>query len=211
MKKQLCKTAGASLLMFLLFGGCKKENNNKAVTTPFFENTVWTGEFTSAKGLKQPVSIEFKDGGRVSWHDIAGEALGSWNVQNNQVDVSIARGGGFKAAVSNDNKLTGIRNLNDSMWVLAGAALDTTAEPSLEWTTWTWPNGVIHFLAEGIADIQIGASYYTVYYEHKARSVRFSLHSGSWQWFIINNNTSVLKGVNQFVGDTIYPLEIVKQ
>jgi len=213
MKKQVLIPAGFFMLLSLTFSACKKENGNRNVTSAFFENTIWLGEFDGSNAYDQPVSIEFKDNGRLSWHDISGESLGSWNVENNMVNVSIAGQGSFRANVSNDNKLTDIQRASDSKWTKVSAALDTTAELPLIGTTWEGENVALGFSPLGRLDIWIGQPAtgiaYVTTYTQKAKTVRFTIYD--WQWFLINNGISMLKGANHLPGDSVHTFTIAKK
>src|SRR5882672_8790871 len=103
MKRQTFMATAIVLLTALSFIGCKKEDTKKDYSS-LFKNTIWTGEFMYSGALTQPVSIAFKEGGLLTWYELAGEYSGTWKLETDGITVILASGNGFKAGISNDNK-----------------------------------------------------------------------------------------------------------
>lgn len=205
--------AGLMLLTAFGFMGCKKDG---AASDPgsSFKNTIWTGEFNNSTGA-QPLSMEFKDGGAVTWYDLSGETSGTWKVESGKVSVSMSNGNGFKAGVSNGNKLTDFQALSGSTAIMLHAELNTSAEPTLDETIWTAPNLNLHFTGGNKVDMALGPSGATKYpdiiFVYKAKTIRFAVVNGDYRWFFVRNSSSAFKGINQFQPDaTLYPFDLSK-
>jgi len=214
MKKLTFMATALILLASPGFMGCKKDSA-KADPGSLFKNTVWTGEFNNGDGA-QPVSIEFKDGGAIIWHDLAGESSGAWKVENGGISVSLSNGNGFKAGISNDNKLTDIQSSAGSTAVMMHAELNTSAETTLDETTWTAPNLNLHFTGGNKVDMALGPNgatkYNDIIFVYKAKTIRFAVVNGDYKWFFVRNSSSVFKGINKFLpGATLYPFDLTKK
>ena len=206
----------ATVLMLLIapgFIGCKK---NGATSDPSasFKNTIWTGEFNNGDGA-QPLSMEFKDGGAITWYNLAGETSGTWKIEDGRISVSMSNGNGFKASISNGNKLTDFQSLAGSSAVMMHAELNTSAEPTLDETIWTAPNLNLHFTGGNKVDMALGPTGATKYpditFVYKAKTIRFAVVSGDYRWFFVRNSSTAFKGINQFLPDaTLYLLDLSK-
>ena len=214
MKRQTFMVTGIILLTTLGFIGCKKEDTKKDYNS-ILKNSVWTGEFNYTGAIPQPFSVEFKEGGQFTWFELSGEYTGSWKIENDLLNVSFATGSGFKAGISNDNKLMNIQNLPSNKWALVHAELNSVADESLDLTTWTASNLKLNFKAGNKVDMELGPTGSTKYkdisYIRKGRSLRYDVLGGAYKWFIVNNTKSVYKGINTFTGsDAIYPFDMTK-
>ena len=214
MKKNLFFTAVITAFTLFSFSGCKKDNAPKDYNA-LFKNTVWTGEFNYTGKAAQPASLEFKDGGQLTWYELSGEFSATWKLENNKLTVSFPSGSGFSAMIGDDNKLTGIQNFSVNSYAVTSASLNTTPDESLDNTTWTAPNLILHFKAGSKVDMQLGTppsvSYNDVPYVRKAKSIRFSPFA-AYQWFTVSSNTNAMAGVNKFLPDlTVYPFPLKKQ
>lgn len=212
--KRLSFMATALLLLTAPgFMSCKK-GSTKTDPGPSFNNTVWTGEFNNSNGA-QPVSMEFKDGGVITWYDLKGESSGAWKIENGGLSVSLSNGNGFKAGISNNNKLTDFQSLAGSSAVMMHAELNTSAEPTLDETTWAAPNLTLHFTGGNKVDMALGPTGATKYnditFVYKAKTIRFAVVNGDYRWFFVRNSTSAFKGINLFAPDpTLYPFDLSK-
>ena len=166
-------------LSVIIFAGCKKESTKDY--TALFKNTVWTGEFNYTSKPEQPVSISFQDGGQFTWYELAGEFAGTWKIENNEITISFPSGSGFKAGISNDNKLTNIQNFAINSWAMVNAELNTTADESLDNTTWQTQDIIVNFKAGNNVNMKLGAPPYFSYsdmgYLRKSKSIRFTYPS----------------------------------
>ena len=214
MKKQTFIAAAIIVLAAIGFASCKKDNAKKDYSS-LFKNTVWTGEFNYTGAVIQPVSMEFKDGGQLTWYELSGEYAGTWKAENNTISVSFSATSGFKADISEDNQLTNIQKVAGGNWTLVNAALNTVAEESMDQTTWTAPNLVLNFKAGNKVDMALGAAgttkYNDVSYIRKGKSLRFDA-SSTYKWFIVSNSNLMYKGINTFTGNpAIYPFQLTKK
>jgi len=213
MKRLRFMAAGLMLLTVFLFPGCKKDGATSDPSSSF-KNKIWTGEFNNGDGA-QPLSMEFKDGGAITWYDLSGEISGTWKVENGTITVTMSNGNGFKAGVSGDNKLTNFQSLFGSTAVMVHAELNTSAEPALDETTWTAPNLNLHFTGGNKVDMALGPAgsvkYPDIIFVYKAKTIRFAVVNGDYKWFFVRNSSSAFKGINQFMPDaTLYPLDLSK-
>lgn len=205
-------SVAAIALLVLVIAGCKK--NSTGDYTALFKNTVWTGEFNYTAKPVQPVSILFQDGGLVSWYEFAGEFTGAWKIENNQITVSFPNSKGFKAGISNDNKLTNIQNFAGNTWDILSAELNTTPDITIDNTTWQTQNLIVNFKTGNIVNMKLGAPPYTTYgdiaYSRKSNTIRYNYPN--YKFFIVIVSASVMKGANQTTGDpAVYPFQIAKQ
>jgi len=205
---------GWMLLLSFGFGGCKKDSAPKDLA-PLFKNTIWTGEFNYTAGTSQPVSMEFKEGGLLSWYELAGEAAGSWQIDSGRISVTLPNRNGFKAEVSGDNKLTNVSVVPGSSIAAITAALNTSTDLALDETIWTAPNVQLHFKGGNKVDMALGPAGGTVYpdipYVYKAKTIRYAVVSGDYNWFFVRSSATAFKGVNQFSPDaTLYPFNLSK-
>jgi hypothetical protein len=212
MKRLIFMVTGLMLLASLGFMGCKKDDATSDPSSSF-KNKIWTGEFNNGDGV-QPLSMEFKDGGAITWYDLSGETSGTWKVENGTITVTMSNGNGFKAGVSGD-KLTNFQSLSGSTAVMAHAELNTSAEPALDETTWTAPNLNLHFTGGNKVDMALGPTgsvkYPDIIFVYKAKTIRFAVVNGDYKWFFVRNSSSAFKGINQFMPDaTLYPLDLSK-
>lgn len=213
MKKLTFMATALILLAFPGFMGCKKESG-KTDPSSSFKNTIWTGEFNNGDGA-QPVSMEFKDGGAIIWYGLAGESSGTWKVENGGIVVSMSNGNGFKAGISNGNKLTNIQSIPGSTAIMIHAELNTSAETTIDETTWIAPNLNLHFTGGNKVDMALGPTgatkYKDIIFVYKAKTIRFAVVNGDYKWFFVRNSSSVFKGINQFLPDaTLYPFDLIK-
>jgi len=213
MKRPGFITAGLLLLTVFGFMGCKKDGTATDSSAPF-KNKIWTGEFNNGDGA-QPLSMEFKDGGAITWYDLGGETSGTWKIENGRISVSMSNGNGFKASISNGNKLTDFQNLAGSSAIMVNAELNTSAEPTLDETTWTAPNLNLHFTGGNKVDMALGPTgsvkYPDIIFVYKAKTIRFAVVNGDYKWFFVRNSSSAFKGINQFLPDaTLYPFDLSK-
>ncbi|RPE08716.1 hypothetical protein EGT74_16910 [Chitinophaga lutea] len=91
------------LVMFILIfsaTGCKK--NDKPVFNP--EGTIWTGSYTG--GL---YSFKLDAGGKLVWHDIAGDRNGTWTYTSGKLAL-VMSGMSFKADFTAGKELSNIEN-----------------------------------------------------------------------------------------------------
>jgi hypothetical protein len=109
MKKRTLLVVTGILFLAFSFNGCKKEDTDKD-STPLFKNKVWTGEFHYTGSAVQPASMEFKEGGSFTWHELFSDLSGTWKIENEILTVSFAGNKGFTAEISRDNQLTNIQN-----------------------------------------------------------------------------------------------------
>jgi len=214
MKKNILISMAIFLVSVAVFTSCKKDNAKKDYSS-LFKGTVWTGNFNYTGSAVQPVSIEFSDGGQLLWHELLDDYAGAWKLDNNALTVTFSATSGFIADISDDNKLTNIRSVTGSKWVMVDGALNTIADESLDLTSWTAPNLVLNFKAGNKVDMLLGPSgvtkYLDVSYTRKGKSVRFAA-SSSYKWFIVNNSKTFYKGANSFTGDpTVYPFDLNKK
>ncbi|MDO6433466.1 hypothetical protein Q4E93_22830 [Flavitalea sp. BT771] len=214
MKRLRYIAGGLMLLASFGFMGCKKDGATSDPSASF-KNTIWTGEFNNGDGA-QPLSMEFKDGGAVTWYDLAGETSGTWKVENGMVTVAMSNGNGFKAGVSGDNKLTNIQSLAGSTAVMVHAELNNSTETTLDETTWTAPNVSLHFTGGSKVDMALGPTGSTKYpditFVYKAKTIRFAVVNGDYRWFFVRSSSTAFKGINQFLpGATLYPFDMSKK
>jgi len=212
------RTSNVIAIVLLLFGtmftGCDNDDDKKD-NSLLFKNTVWTGEFNYTGTPIQPISIEFKEGGQLIWHELSGEYPGSWTIVDKKLNVSFPNGNGFKAEISNENKLINIENLPVNNWTLVKSELNEGVEESLDLTTWTAPNLKLKFKTGNKVDVELGPTGATKYndatYIHKGKSIRFDVAGGNYKWFIIHLSKTSGSGVNKFSPDpTIYPFQVSK-
>lgn len=213
MKRLRFLATGLLLLTAAGFMGCKKDG---ATSDPgaSFKNTIWTGEFNNGDGA-QPLSMEFKDGGAVTWYSLSGETSGTWKVENGRISVSMSNGNGFEAGISDGKELTDFQSLPGSTAVMVRAALNTSAEPTLDETTWTAPNLNLHFTGGNKVDMALGPAGATKYpditFVYKAKTIRFTVANGDYKWFFVRSSSTAFKGINRYLPDaTLYPFDLSK-
>jgi hypothetical protein len=213
MKRQTFMATAIILLTIFSFMGCKKDT--KRDYNSLVKNTVWTGEFKYTGAISQPFSVEFKEGGQLTWYELSGEYGGTWKIEDDMLNVTFSTGSGFKAGISDDNKLVNIQHFPINNWAVVNAALNTVTDESLDQTTWTAPNLILTFKAGNVVDMDFGAGsaiYTGVSYIRKAKSVHFNIQSGSYKWFIVLNSKQVFKGVKTFTSaPAIYPFDLTKK
>src|SRR5690349_8875338 len=200
-------------LMFLIIAGCKKENNKADAYPSLFKNTVWTGEFHYTSKPSEPVSMEFKEGGQVTWYEWAGDFPGTWKVEKELLTVTFSDGRAFSASITPDHKLSNFQNLAVNGYELDNAALNNEPDVSLDNTVWKGTNVVMQFKPGSLVDVELGGrvDYNNLSYVRKAKFIRFSLLP-TYKWFMVNNSIPVMKGVNRFFPDvTVYPFQLNKQ
>jgi hypothetical protein len=214
MRKQIIFTTISFLLAAMSFGGCKKDNNNKAPDpSAAIKNTVWTGEVNYPGKAVEPISITLVDDGTLKLYELSGEYNGSWKLENGQLSISIAGTVSFKANISSDSTLTNIQNSDISGRVLNNATLNRSGDPVLDNTAWTAPNLVIKFKPGLTLDMQLGVftNYANLSYVRKGKSIRF-VATSSYKWFLVTNSGSSMKGANSFDTDpTVYPFVATKE
>jgi hypothetical protein len=215
MKNRILITTTILLLSAVCFIACDKDDDDKKDNSLLFKNTVWTGAFNYTAGPVQPVSLEFKEGGQLTWRDLSGELAGTWKMEDNAISIALPDDSGFKADIATDNKLTNIQHESINNWTMVNAQLNAETEESLEGSAWIADNLRITFKAGGLLDMELGptgaSKYPDVPYTHKGKSVRYSVGGGSYKWFLVRNSNLIFKGANKFQGDAaVYPFEVDK-
>jgi hypothetical protein len=197
------------------FSACKKGESGTDHSSAF-KNTVWTGEFNYNGSAVQPLSIEFKEGGQLVWHELLNDYTGSWNLNKDQITISFGSTVSFKAGITSDNKLTGIQNSDPNGRILNNGALNTGSDEPLANTTWRAPNVILYFKSGSLLDMTLGpngtTNYIDLFYTRQGKSIRYSCVSGAYKWFMVFNGSSNMKGANTFSPDpTVYPFVTNKQ
>jgi hypothetical protein len=202
------------LIMALSIIGCKKDEKQTKDYTPFLNNKVWVGQFKYADKPLQPASIEFKESGQFNWHALLEEITGTWKIENGELTVNFPNGSGFKANISDDHKLTNIRNYPANDFMMDNAMLNEATDPVLDNTTWTASNIIIKFKPGNLADLELGSGsliYQNLPYVLKGKSLHFS-PLADYKWFVVINSATSMNGANQFSPDpTIYTFQLAKQ
>jgi len=205
MKKRTLLVVTGILFLALTFNGCKKDSTSKDYT-PLFKNKVWTGEFHYTGSAVQPVSIEFKEGGSLTWHELLSDVSGTWKIENGVLTVSFAGNKGFTSEILGDNQLTNFQNLAANNFSMDNAMLNETAEVSLDNTVWTGPNIVVTFKPGNLVDLKLGGStlYSNLSYSRAGKSIHFNPLT-AYRWFVVISSSSEMKGSNMFSPDpTVY-------
>lgn len=214
MKTHAFKIFAVVILFTLVLSSCDNDDDKKDYSL-LFKNTVWTGEFSYTGTPAQPVSIEFTETGQLTWHELAGDALGTWVLNDNKIVINLPAGKGFKAEVSDDKKFKNIENLPANNWALVNAQLNDVVEDALDLSVWTGTNVRITFKAGSKLDLEIGPTlgvkFTDVTYTRKGKSIYFEPVAGDYRWFIVVDTKTTFKGVNMFDPDvTVYPFGISK-
>jgi len=152
MKKQVIFTAIGFLMAALSFSSCKKSTSGPDVSASIKGKT-WTGEQNYAGKSVEPISIEFAEGGSLSYHEVKGDFDGTWKLDGTKLTINVDGSLAFKADVSTDDKLTGIVNSDVSGRALNNANLNTGDDKSLDGTTWTATGVGFKFKAGNLIDL----------------------------------------------------------
>jgi hypothetical protein len=214
MKKKIFSAWILLLSMAAGFTGCKKSNAEKDYPS-LFKNTVWTGNFNYTGAVVQPLSIEFSEGGQVTWHELSGDYTGTWKLNNKTLSLNFSVTSGFTADITEDNKFTNIKSVTGSGWTLVDGALNSASDESLDNTSWTAPNLVLNFKPGNKVDMLLGPSGITTYpdvpYVRQGKSIRFAA-SATYKWFLVKNNSNSCKGANAFTtAPAVYPFDLLKK
>ena len=192
---------------------CKKDSAPKDYAS-LFNNTVWTGEFHYTLKTVQPVSIEFKTGGQLTWYELAGEFPGTWKLDNGKITITFPSANTVTADITSDNKLTNMQHTGSS-WVIDNAELNTTPDETVDNTKWGTTNLLFTFKAGDKVDTNLGPIpggilYSNATYTRKAKSIRITYLQ--YKFFNVFVSTTVMNGINQPTGDpAIYPYKVTKQ
>lgn len=212
MKKYLNLTLVVIIATGILLS-CKKERAPKDYAA-LFNNTVWNGEFHYTSKTVQPVSIEFKQGGQLTWYELAGEFAGSWKVDNGRININFAGANGVTADITDDNKLANFQHTGSS-WVIDHAELNSTPDESIDNTKWVTANLLFTFKAGDKVDTNLGPVpggilYANATYTRKAKSIRITYPQ--YKFFNVFVNSTTMNGINQPTGDpAIYQYKVTKQ
>ena len=212
----------AAIIVAFTFVACKKDNSSNLPAKDYsvlFKNTVWTGEFHYAALPVQPMSIEFKSGGQFTWYEWSSEYTGTWKVVNNEISISFSSGSGFKATITDDDKLTNIVYASGTGYIVDNTSLNKEAEPVLENTTWSNNQYSISFKAGNLLDLSVpssgsaggGASYRDRPYIRRGRSIRFDA-TATYKWFAILNSASAMKTASVLApSSTLFTFQLNKR
>jgi hypothetical protein len=211
--KKYIKISFFLLIITVSLMSCKKDSDPKDYAA-VINNKVWTGEFHYTFKTAQPVSVEFKTGGQLTWNELAGEFSGTWKIDNDKITINFPTSNGVTADITNDNKLTNFQPIGTG-FVMDHLELNSTPDESIDNTQWKTTNLLFTFKAGDKADAALGPTGTTVYanatYTRKAKFIRFSYPQ--YKFFNVFISSTEMNGVNQFTGDpTIYgPYKLTKQ
>lgn len=212
MKKKIFTAIIMLFAIVPLITSCKKNNAQKDYSS-LFKNTVWTGNFNYTGSAAQPASIEFSDGGQLTWHELSGDYPGTWKLTNKTLSLNFSSTSGFTADISDDNKFTNIKSISGSKWALVDAGLNTASDELLDNTNWTAPNLTMNFRPGNKLDLVLGAItvYQNLPYIRKGKSIRFS-PIPTYKWFMVSNSATLYKGANNYTSDpTVYLFDLTKK
>lgn len=200
----------------LFLSSCKKSTSTPDVSASVKGKT-WTGEQNYTGKSVEPISIEFAEGGSLSYHEVKGDFDGTWKLDGTKLTINVDGSLAFKADVSADNVLTGIVNSDVNGRTLDNASLNTSDDKSLDGTAWIGATVAFKFKANNLVDLYFANNflssplYPNLTYVRKGKSIRF-FALPTYKWFMIANSSTSMKGANLAPGDPfVYTFLSTKQ
>ena len=207
------------MALIIIMAACQKDEGSTSKDySSLFKNTVWTGEYNINGKTIQPVSIFFNENGSFTWLSLTQNPDGLWELYQDILTLNLSKGG-FKAKITNDNKLSNIEIIGTNGWELNNLELNTIPDDVLDNTTWITENLIIEFLKS--TDIQPtspdsvkvrvgGLQYPAIHYSKQYKTIR--INYSNYRFFLVRESSNLFKGANSIGGDnSIYPFEVTKQ
>jgi hypothetical protein len=217
MKKQVIFTATGFLLAVLSFSSCKKSTSSGPDVSASIKGKTWTGEQNYTGKSVEPISIEFAEGGSLSYHEVKGDFDGTWKLDGTKLTINVDGSLAFKADVSTDDRLTGIVNSDVNGRTLNNANLNIGDDKPLDGTAWQATGVGFKFKAGNLVDLIFGnnlaspPTYPNMTYVRKGKSIRF-FALPTYKWFMTVNSSTSMKGANLAPGDPfVYAFLSIKQ
>lgn len=215
MDKHFICSAAIFIAAAMSVSGCRKGDNEPAVSSENFKNTIWTGEFSYAGKAAEPVSLDFTEDGQFLWHELKGNFAGSWKLEGKKLSLSLDNGLSFTGDVAGSS-LSNLRSSDAGGRTLKNAVLDKEDIPALANTTWVATGVSLVFKPGNLVDLYFGLpegfpTYYDMKYTLSGRAVHFN-PLPDYNWFGVLSGKSFLKGTNHAPNDpTVYTFLGVKQ
>jgi hypothetical protein len=214
MSKQKIIAAAFILMAVISFSGCKKDSTdkNEPDRTVFLKNQVWTGGANYPGKAVEPITISFQDGGILTWSEVAGDFIGTWQLDKDNLTISVGGSVSFKATISSSNQLTNIKSSDAAGRTLVSATLNEIADPVLDNTIWNGPSTIMQFTPGSKVNLVLGATSFTgILYTRKEKSIRFNVNP-AYKWFLVTSSSSTMNVANIFPpSPTVSAFSITRQ